>query len=82
MTKKKVGFLVTLGIVILILLFLIVGGVSLGGPVYEIKHAAFEQYGSQSMEEIVNGNFRGAKWFSEKIDGDFAHVYVEGYMPS
>lgn len=81
MTKKKIGFLVTAGIVILILLFLIGGKGSLSGPVYEIKHATFEQYGPQTIEEIVDGNFRGANWSSEKIDRTSAHVYVEGYMP-
>ena len=53
----------------------------LGTPVYQIQNAVFSQYGSQTVEQVVDDNFRGPEWSSEKLDENSSIVYVEGYMP-
>ena len=53
----------------------------MGTPVYQIQNTVFSQYGSQTVEQVVDDNFRSPTWSSEKLDQDSFLVYVEGYMP-
>ena len=79
---KKITLLCTpLLIPFIIILFSVAGDSILGTPVYQIQNAVFSQYGSQTVEQVVDDNFRGPEWSSEKLDENSSIVYVEGYMP-
>ena len=79
---KKITLLCTpLLILFIVILFSVAGDSILGTPVYQIQNAVFSQYGSQTVEQVVNENFRGPEWSSEKLDENSSIVYVEGYMP-
>lgn len=76
--NKKSGLLLTpVVIVIVIFLWSYLGG---NGPAYEIKNASFNQYGTQTVEEVIEKHFKDPKWSVEKITDDFSLVYVQGYM--
>ena len=49
--------------------------------VYNMKNAVWDEFGPQTLEEVVDDNFRGAKWTCEMLDDASATVYVTGYMP-
>ena len=79
---KKITLLCTpLLIPFIVILFSVAGDSILGTPVYQIQNAVFSQYGSQTVEQVVDDNFRGPEWSSEKLDENSSIVYVEGYMP-
>ena len=79
--KKIVLLCSPLLILFIVVLFSVAGDSIMGTPVYQIKNAVFSQYGSQTVEQVVDDNFRGPEWSSEKLDENSSIVYVEGYMP-
>ena len=79
---KKIMLLCSPLLVLFIaVIFSVAGDSILGTPVYQIQNAVFSQYGSQTVEQVVDDNFRGPEWSSEKLDENSSIVYVEGYMP-
>lgn len=57
------------------------GNFVLNRPAYELKDVVWDQFGSQTLEQVVNANFDNPEWSSTEIDEDHATVYIEGYMP-
>lgn len=51
-------------------------------PVDRVKNVVFDQYGTITVGEMVERNFRGAEWSYETLDEDSAMVYVSGYVPA
>ena len=49
--------------------------------VYNMKNAVWDDFGPQTLNEVVDDNFRGAEWSSEWLDDTSAMVYIQGYMP-
>ena len=79
---KKINLLAMPFVILLFVWIFATFGDSLtAGPVYQIKNASLDQYGSQKMEQVVDDNFRGADWSSERLDDGCYLVSVEGYMP-
>lgn len=79
---KKITLLCSpLLVLFLIFIFSLAGDSIMGTPVYQIQNTVFRQYGSQTVEQVVDDNFRSPAWSSEKLDQDSFLVYVEGYMP-
>ena len=66
---------------VMIMMLCIFGDFVLNRPAYELKDIVWDQFGSQTLEQVVNANFDDPKWSSTKIDDDHATVYIEGYMP-
>lgn len=79
--KKIILLCSPLIILLFVFIFSLVGDSIMGTPVYQIQNAVFSQYGSQTLEQVVDDNFRSPEWSSEKLDQDSSLVYVEGYMP-
>ena len=49
--------------------------------VYNMKNAVWDDFGPQTLSEVVDDNFRGAEWTSDWLDDTSAMVYIQGYMP-
>lgn len=81
--KKKVNLLVCCGVIVLAAVLLVSNQDTLrGGPIFQIKNVTFDDYGPQTVEELVQANFKSAKWSSERLDSSSSLVYVDGYMPN
>ena len=80
--EKKLGLLMApIALPFMILMLWGFGGFILNRPAYEIRDVVWDQFGSQTLEQVVNANFDNPEWSSTKIDDDHATVYIEGYMP-
>ena len=65
--------------VILFALFVIV---RTGGGIYSrVQSISFDDYGPETIGEIVDRNISGADWSQERLDSDTKLVTVEGYCP-
>lgn len=49
--------------------------------VYNMKNAVWDDFGPQTLNEVVDDTFRGVEWSSEWLDDTSAMVYIQGYMP-
>ena len=78
MNQKKIGMLIEVALLIGFVIFLANGGV---GPIYQIQNVTLDEYGPQTMKELMDDNLRSPTWTSESVDEDASNVYVEGYMP-
>lgn len=90
MNRKKIGMLIEVALLIGFVVFLANGGAGIlrygwdaavGGPIYQIQNITLDEYGPQTMKELMDDNLRSPTWTSESIDEDASNVYVEGYMP-
>ena len=82
LTKKKISLLAApIALPVMIMMLCIFGDFVLNRPAYELKDIVWDQFGSQTLEQVVNANFDDPEWSSTKIDDDHATVYIEGYMP-
>lgn len=82
LTKKKISLLAApIALPVILLALWGFGNFVLNRPAYELKDVVWDQYGSQTLEQVVNANFDDPEWSSTKIDDDHATVYIEGYMP-
>ena len=67
--------------VIVILFALFVMGRTRGGIYSRVQSISFDDYGPETIGEIVDRNITGADWSQERLDGDSKLVTVEGYCP-
>lgn len=84
LTGKKIGLIATvLGLPFLIAALSASGIVeAVTDPaVYNMKNAVWDDFGPQTLNEVVDDNFRGVEWSSEWLDDASAMVYIQGYMP-
>lgn len=84
LTGKKIGLIATvLGLPFLIAALSASGIVeAVTDPaVYNMKNAVWDDFGPQTLNEVVDDNFRGVEWSSEWLDDASAIVYIQGYMP-
>ena len=82
LTKKKISLLAApIALPVMIMMLWGFGDFVLNRPAYELRDVVWEQYGSQTLERVVNANFDDPEWSSTKIDDNHATVYIEGYMP-
>lgn len=78
MAKDKKGKrkLIIIAIAI-IAIFVLVS--KLNSPVNRVKSGTLEDFGSQTIGEMVDDNFKKVKWTYEKLDGSSGFVCAEGY---
>lgn len=82
LTKKKIGLLAApIALPVIMLALWGFGNFVLNRSAYELKDVVWDQFGSQTLEQVVNANFDNPEWSSTEIDEDHATVYIEGYMP-
>ena len=82
LTKKKISLLAApIALPVMIMMLCIFGDFVLNRPAYELKDVVWDQFGSQTLEQVVNANFDDPEWSSTWVDDTHATVYVEGYMP-
>ena len=67
--------------VIVILFALFVMGRTGGGIYSRVQSISFDDYGPETIGEIVDENIRGAEWSQERLDSKSRLVTVEGYCP-
>ena len=78
LNKKKRNLCIGVA-VILFALFVIV---RTGGGIYSrVQSISFDDYGPETIGEIVDRNISGADWSQERLDSDTKLVTVEGYCP-
>lgn len=66
---------------IVILFALFVMGRTGGGIYSRVQSISFDDYGPETIGEIVDENIRGAEWSQERLDSKSRLVTVEGYCP-
>ncbi|MCD7806080.1 MAG: zinc ribbon domain-containing protein [Lachnospiraceae bacterium] len=67
-----------IGVPVIIIAFWIL--LSTGGGGYSnVQAITFDNYGSETIGEIVDNNLKSPKWSKDKIDSTSCKVYVEGY---
>ena len=64
-----------------ILFALFVTGRTGGGIYSRVQSISFDDYGPETIGEIVDRNISGADWSQERLDSDTKLVTVEGYCP-
>ena len=67
--------------VIVILFALFVMGRTGGGIYSRVQSISFDEYGPETIGEIVEENIKGAKWSQERLDSKSRLVTVEGRCP-
>lgn len=67
--------------VIVILFALFVMGRAGGGIYSRVQNISFDQYGPETIGEIVDENIKGAEWSQERLDSKSRLVTVEGRCP-
>ena len=67
--------------VIVILFALFVMGRTGGGIYSRVQNISFDQYGPETIGEIVDENIKGAEWSQERLDSKSRLVTVEGRCP-
>ena len=78
LSKKKRNLCIS--VVIVVFGIVIIGNT--GGGVYpDVRSISFDEFGEETVGEILEKNVRGAEWSQEKLDSDSRLVYVEGYCP-
>lgn len=78
LTKKKIGLLAT----ILVLVLVIWAVSAFGGPAGKVKSLVLDDYGPQTMEQLVDENFSSPQWSVEKLDNSSGYVCAEGFCPT
>lgn len=83
LTAKKISLLcapITLPIILMGFVFF--ADIAFNTPAVNMKSTVWDQFGPQTLEQVVDANFDNPEWSSSWIDDTDATVYVEGYMPS
>ena len=62
---------------VLILIFVVIS--KLNSPINRVKNSTLNDFGSQTIGEMVDDNFKKVKWSYEKLDSSSGFVYAEGY---
>lgn len=78
LNKKKRNLCIGVAV---ILFALFVMGRTGGGIYSRVQSISFDDYGPETIGEIVDRNITGADWSQERLDGDSKLVTVEGYCP-
>ena len=78
LNKKKRNLCIGVAV---ILFALFVTGRTGGGIYSRVQSISFDDYGPETIGEIVDENIKGAKWSQERLDSDTKLVTVEGYCP-
>ena len=78
LNKKKRNLCI--GVVVILFALFVMGRT--GGGIYSrVQSISFDDYGPETIGEIVDRNITGADWSQERLDGDSKLVTVEGYCP-
>ena len=78
LNKKKRNLCIGVAV---ILFALFVTGRTGGGIYSRVQSISFDDYGPETIGEIVDRNISGADWSQERLDSDTRLVTVEGYCP-
>ena len=78
LNKKKRNLCIGVAV---ILFALFVTGRTGGGIYSRVQSISFDDYGPETIGEIVDRNISGADWSQERLDSDTKLVTVEGYCP-
>ena len=78
LNKKKRNLCIGVAV---ILFALFVMGRTGGGIYSRVQSISFDDYGPETIGEIVDRNITGADWSQERLDGDSKLVTVDGYCP-
>lgn len=52
-----------------------------GGSYYKVKEITFDNFGENSVGEVIEKNIKNPEWSKEKLDLKSELVFVEGYCP-
>lgn len=78
LNKKKRNLCI--GVVVILFALFVMGRT--GGGIYSrVQSISFDDYGPETIGEIVDENIRGAEWSQERLDSKSRLVTVEGYCP-
>ena len=78
LNKKKWNLCI--GVAVILFALFVIGRT--GGGIYSrVQSISFDDYGPETIGEIVDRNITGADWSQERLDGDSKLVTVEGYCP-
>ena len=78
LNKKKRNLCI--GVVVILFALFVIGRT--GGGIYSrVQSISFDDYGPETIGEIVDRNISGADWSQERLDSDTKLVTVEGYCP-
>lgn len=78
LNKKKRNLCIGAAVILFALFVLVRTG---GGIYSRVQSISFDQYGPETIGEIVDENIKGAEWSQEKLDSKSRLVTVEGYCP-
>lgn len=53
-----------------------------GGSYYKVKEITFDNFGENSVGEVIEKNIKNPEWSREKLDSKSDLVFVEGYCPN
>ena len=78
LNKKKWNLCI--GVAVILFALFVIGRT--GGGIYSrVQSISFDDYGPETIGEIVDRNISGADWSQERLDSDTRLVTVEGYCP-
>ena len=78
LNKKKRNLCI--GVAVILFALFVIGRT--GGGIYSrVQSISFDDYGPETIGEIVDRNISGADWSQERLDSDTKLVTVEGYCP-
>ena len=78
LNKKKWNLCI--GVAVILFALFVIGRT--GGGIYSrVQSISFDDYGPETIGEIVDRNISGADWSQERLDSDTKLVTVEGYCP-
>lgn len=76
--KKKRNLCIGVVVIVIALILLKETG---GGIYYDVQQISFDNFGSETIGEIVDDNLKSPEWSQEKLGSGSKMVYVEGYSP-
>lgn len=76
--KKKRNLCIGVVVIVIALILLKETG---GGTYYIVQQISFDNFGSETIGEIVDDNLKSPEWSQKKLDSGSKLVYVEGYSP-
>ena len=77
--KKKRNLCI--GIVVIVLGLIIINKTG-GGTYVLVRSIAFDDFGTETIGELVDENIKSPEWSQKKLDSNSKLVYVEGYCPA
>lgn len=70
-----------IGTVVIIIAMIIYKNIG-GGTYLVVREVAFDDWGSETIGELIDANMKSPKWSQKKLDKNSKLVYVEGYCPT